>query len=72
MVTKKIDQLINEFSNCFKEEFIGVNLRSKIGAKLMNDYEELAKQVESLLEIVQERRGKSSPSMNDLGGLDTD
>lgn len=41
MATKSIDQLIDEFSNTFKEEFIGVNLKNKIGVKLMTDYEEL-------------------------------
>ena len=57
MPTKSIDQLIDDFTNTFKEDFIGVNLKNKIGHKLMSDYEELRNQVESLLEIVSERKG---------------
>lgn len=62
MATKSIDQLINDFSSTFKEDFIGINLKNKIGAKLMNDYEELRNQVESLLSIVSERKSKFSLS----------
>jgi hypothetical protein len=58
MTTKNIDQLIEEFSNTFKSDYIGVNLKNKIGAKLMTDYEELRNQVESLIKIVGERKGK--------------
>lgn len=41
MATKSINQLIDDFSKTFREEFIGINLKNKVGAKLMTDYEEL-------------------------------
>lgn len=60
MVTKPIEQLINDFSSTFMGDFIGVNLRNQIGFKLMTDYEDLRKQVESLLSIVKEYKGNLS------------